>query len=55
MKIISFIILFVSLSSLVFSQNLITNAGFESGTTGWGGWWSRDSNGNATELKGFQK
>ena len=31
-----------------FAQNLITNPGFESGTTGWGGWWSRDGKGSAT-------
>jgi len=30
------------------AQNLITNGGFESGTTYWGGWWSRDNKGSAT-------
>lgn len=30
------------------AQNLIANGGFESGTTGWGGWWSRDNKGSAT-------
>jgi hypothetical protein len=50
MKIISFIVLFLSISSLVSAQNMITNPGFESGTTGWGGWWSRDSKGNATAV-----
>ncbi len=29
-------------------QNLITNGGFESGTSNWSSWWSRDDKGNAT-------
>ena len=31
-----------------FGQNLITNGGFESGTSNWANWWSRDNKGNAT-------
>jgi hypothetical protein len=34
--------------SQLFSQNLIINGGFESGTSNWGGWWSRDGIGGAT-------
>ncbi len=50
MKFISFIILFLSVSGLASAQNLVTNAGFESGTSGWGGWWSRDGKGSATAV-----
>jgi hypothetical protein len=50
MKIISSLVLLITLSGLVSAQNLITNPGFESGTSGWGGWWSRDNKGSATAV-----
>jgi hypothetical protein len=34
--------------ALAFPQNLIVNGGFESGTTNWGNWWSRDGKAGAT-------
>ena len=48
MKYIFWSILFILIFNPSFGQNLITNGGFESGTTGWSGWWSRDSKGSAT-------
>jgi len=39
---------FLSIFNVAFSQNLITNGGFESGTTNWISWWSRDNKGSAT-------
>jgi hypothetical protein len=46
MKYFITISLFLSTFNLVFSQNLISNGGFEDGTSGWGGWWSRDGKGS---------
>jgi len=46
----SFLALLISFSGIVSAQNLVTNPGFESGTTGWGGWWSRDNKGSATAV-----
>ncbi len=42
------ILLFFLTFTVAFGQNLISNGGFESGTTGWSGWWSRDNKGTAT-------
>jgi len=41
-------LLFILTVNTTFGQNLITNGGFESGTTNWTNWWSRDAKGNAT-------
>ncbi len=42
------ILLFFLTCTVAFGQNMITNGGFESGTTGWSSWWSRDNKGSAT-------
>ncbi len=48
MKTLLFVLILFSLCTITSAQNLITNPGFESGTTGWGGWWSKDGKGSAT-------
>src|SRR5664279_4536249 len=47
MKNILGLLLILTVNTL-FGQNLITNGGFESGTSNWSNWWSRDTKGNAT-------
>jgi hypothetical protein len=47
MRYIFSLCLVLTLFNPAHSQNLISNGGFESGTSGWTNWWSRDGQGSA--------